>query len=151
MQTSALDREMIHTDSAASETDFSATNATGQSVSLLLRIFVLLAIWSAFSVICYMNYQTDACPPEVKHREALLASVTAPLFLAAHTTATCFHTPYWLKQVFAWGFLIGFVALAIALLRSASRRWFILSAVALIALLCGGTWCLVYANAHAYP
>lgn len=142
---------MTHTDSAASETDISPTDAMRQSVPLLLRIFVLLAIWSAFSVICYTNYQTDACPPDVKHREALLAGATAPLFLAAHTTASCFHTPHWLKQVFAWGFLIGFVALAIALLLAASRRWFILSAVALIALLCGGTWCLVYANAHAYP
>lgn len=151
MQTSVPDREMIHTDSTASETNVSATNATGQHVPLLLRIFVFLAIWGAFSFICYMNYQTDACPPEVKHREALLAGVTAPFFLAAHTRAACFHTPFWLKQVLAWGFLIGFAALTIALLRSAARRWFILSAVALIALLCGGTWCLVYANAHAYP
>ena len=142
---------MIHTESAASETGIGARNAMGRPVPFLLRILVLLAIWSAFGVICYSNYQTDACPPEVKHREAMFAGVIAPLFLASHTTASCFDTPYWLKQVFAWGFLFGFVALVIALLRSASRRWFVLFMIALITLLSGGAWCLIYANAHAYP
>ena len=142
---------MIPTDIAVSEPDSSAKNAAVQPVPVFLRIVMILAIWSAFGVVCYKNYQTDACPPEVKHREALFAGVTAPLFLAAHTTAACFQTPYWLKQVFGWGFLLGFIALVISLLRTSSRSSLFLIMVALIALLSCGTWCLVYANAHSYP
>ncbi len=95
------------------------------------------------------SYKTDACPPDVKRREAIRAGLIAPLYLAASTTATCIDTPRWTKPIFGWGYLIAFVGITVGLLRASRPFRFTGYSVALIALFSVGTWCMYYMYAHS--
>ena len=66
--------------------------------------------------ILYATYQTDACPPEVKNREAIQAGLLAQLFLSANVSACFRGFPGELAA--GIGFLSAYVVLGMVLLGS---------------------------------
>ena len=117
--------------------------------SWLSRIVVVLVIWIVSGFMVHTNYETDACPPEVESREAMLAGVIAPLFFAANAgSAPLVHTVS-LRPVAAWGYLILFVVLVFFVLRSRSHKALCLAGLCLGLLSAIGLWCVIYTNAHS--
>lgn len=117
--------------------------------SWFTRIVVVLAIWVVSGFMVHANYETDACPPEVKSREAMLAGFIAPLFFSANAgSAPLVHTVS-LRPVSAWGYLILFVVLVFFVLRSRSHKALYLAGLGLGLLSAIGLWCVIYTNAHS--
>jgi len=116
----------------------------------LSRAAVFSLLWLLAGVFCYYNYLTDACPPEVRQREAILYGLFAPLSLAgAAGSAPCVPTVG--LRDFVWlGYLLAWLVLTIFTFRGRRIGGF----VAIIALLIGlyiiGGCCLIYRNEHAY-
>lgn len=115
--------------------------------SRLLRIATFGGLWAIVGVILYATYQTDACPPEVKNREAIQAGLLAPLVLSANVGACLRGFPGELAA--GLGFLSAYVVLAMVLLRSRTMTQFALASI-LLTLLSGlGLWGTFYSYAHS--
>ena len=115
--------------------------------SRLLRVATFGGLWAIVGFILYATYQTDACPPEVKNREAIQAGLLAPLFLSANVSA-CFRGS--LGELAAGiGFLSAYVVLAMILLGSRTMTQFAMASI-LLAVLSGlGLWGTFYSYAHS--
>ena len=108
---------------------------------------MLGCLWAACGFVLFATYQSDACPPDVKHREAIRAGLLTPLFLAGNVSA-CIRQPSW-QPVAGIGFLLAYFAVAIVLLRSCTITRFAAASV-LLAILSGlGLWCTLHSYAHS--
>jgi hypothetical protein len=115
-----------------------------------LRFAFFALLWVFAAIFCYSNYVTDACPPEVERREALLHGLLAPLSLAAaSSSAPCVHT-VGLRPYVGLGFLIAWILSTIFMLRGRTLTSFSLSTAAMIGLYLVGGSCLIYMNEHGY-
>ena len=120
---------------------------TAKPPSRILRIAIVGFLWAACGFVLYATYQTDACPPEVKHREAIRAGLLTPLILSGNASA-CIREPSWQSAV-GIGFLLGYCALAIAILRSGTITRLATASVSLGILSGLGLWCTFYSYAHS--
>ena len=117
------------------------------SPSRLLRIAMFSCLWVACGFVLYTTYQTDACPPDVRHREAILSGLFTPLFLSGNAGALI-HQPSW-RPVVGIGFLLAYCAIAIVLIRARTTARFATASV-LLAILSGlGLWCTFHSYAHS--
>ncbi|MBK8037301.1 MAG: hypothetical protein IPK22_09230 [Verrucomicrobiaceae bacterium] len=116
--------------------------------TMVERLAVIMIIWviSGFGV--FANYQTDACPPEVKRREAIRAGVWAPLVLAGSVGSAELVSQVFLRPVVGWSYLILLSLLVIFVLRSQSRTALCFAGFALASLCAVGLACAFYMNAH---
>ena len=123
------------------------TSGTFQRRTILLtRIVIILALWAASGWVVYANYRTDACPPEVKEREALVAAMWSPIVMAdavSQMTKTSF-----LKPVTGLGYLLAGAASAFMLLRAPTLNRLRLATTVLSSLCAFGAWCVIYMSAH---
>lgn len=101
-------------------------------------------------VFCYFNYVTDACPPEVKHREAILHGLLAPLSLAAASGSAPSVPAIGLRTYAGHGFLLAWIVSTILAFSCRTPAVFALSIAALIGLYLVGGNCLIYMNEHGY-
>ena len=115
--------------------------------SRLLRVATFGGLWAIVGFILYATYQTDACPPEVKNREAIQAGLLAPLFLSANVSACLRGFPGELAA--GLGFLSAYVVLAMVLLRSRTMTGFAMASVFLAVLSGLGLWGTFYSYAHS--
>ena len=115
--------------------------------SRLLRLAMFGCLWAACGFVLFATYQTDACPPEVKHREAIRAGLLTPLVLSGNASA-CIRQAAW-QPVAGIGFLLAYGVVAIVLLRSRTITRFATASV-LLSILSGlGLWCTFYSYAHS--
>ena len=115
--------------------------------SRLLRIATFGGLWATVGVILYATYQTDACPPEVKNREAIQLGLLAPLFLSANVSACVRGFPGGLAA--GIGFLSAYVVLAMVLLLSRTMTQFAMASIFLAVLSGLGLWGTFYSYAHS--
>ena len=116
--------------------------------TMLARLAVIVIIWAISGFGIFANYQTDACPPEVKHREAIRAGVWAPLVLAASAGSAEIVSKVSLRPVVGWGYLILLGILVISVLRAHSRIALSVAGFGLASLCAVGLGCAFYMNAH---
>jgi hypothetical protein len=123
------------------------TSGTFQRRTILLtRIVIILALWAASGWVVYANYRTDACPPEVKEREALVAAMWSPIVMTdavSQMTKTFFLNP-----VTGLGYLLAGAASAFMLLRARTLNRLRLATTVLSSLCAFGAWCVIYMSAH---
>jgi hypothetical protein len=118
--------------------------------TLLARVAVFSLLWFLAGVFCYYNYVTDACPPEVHQREALLHGLLAPLsFAGAVGSAPCVPT-VGLRAIVSIGYLLAWLALVYFTFRVTSIWGFVSVIALLIGLYTVGGCCLIYMNEHGY-
>jgi hypothetical protein len=123
------------------------TSGTLQRWTILMRrIAIILALWAASSWVVYANHRTDACPPEVKVREALVAAMWSPIVMA--DAASQMTNTSSLKLVIGLGYLLAITASAFMLLRARTLNH-LRMAVTVLSLLCMfDAWCVIYMSAH---
>lgn len=117
-----------------------------QKPILLERLAVVLAIWAITGFVVFSNYQTDTCPPEVKHREGIRAGILAPLILADRAAQSVSFVS--LGSVIGLSFLACFFLLLVLVLRSRSRYALCKTGLALALLSAAGIWCVFYMRVH---
>ena len=115
-----------------------------------MRLAIFILLWLIAGAFCYFNYVTDACPPEVKNREALLHGLLAPLTLAAaSSSAPCVPTVA-LRPYAGLGFVFAWLISTIFMFRTRALRLFALSIAVLIGIYLVGGRCLIYMNEYGY-
>lgn len=109
-----------------------------------------MLLWLLAGLFCYYNYVTDACPPEVHQREAMIHGLLAPLsFVGAVGSAPCVPT-VGLRAFVSIGYLLAWLALTYFTFRATSIRGFVIVICILIGLYLVGGRCLIYMNEHGY-
>lgn len=117
--------------------------------SISVRILVFALVWAAAGYALSHFYVTDACPPEVKAKEARLYGLLAPLSCLGE--AGVYTSSSSISALAGWGFLIAFVIIVVGLLKSKSWTWLIWAAGALVLWFDVGLHCAVYSMTHHGP
>jgi hypothetical protein len=126
------------------------TTIAERSPRVAIRAVGLAVLWLVAGVFCYYNYVTDACPPEVERREAILHGLIAPLSLAAAAgSAPCVHT-VGLRAFASYGYLLAWLALTFCTFRARKTSSLVCVVALLIGLYIVGGRCLIYMNDHGY-
>lgn len=118
-----------------------------EAPSPLWRVAVFAFLWAACGLVLYWTYQTDGCPPDVKHREAIWSGLLTPLVLSGNASA-CIRQPSW-QPVVGISFLIAYCAIAVVLLRSRSITRLATASIVLAMLSGLGLWCTFHSYAHS--
>lgn len=113
---------------------------------LLERLAVVLAIWGIVGFGVFANHQTDACPPDVEHREAIRAALWAPVVLADGASQLVRSVS--LRPVVGLSFLACWVLLVLLVLRSRTRKALYLRGITLAFMCSAGLWCVSYMRTH---
>ena len=111
-----------------------------------IRILIITVVWALVGYAMSHFYVTDACPPEVKAKEARLYGLLAPLSCAGEAS-TYISNPS-MRPIVGWGFLLTFVALGIAILRSKSWTPLVWSSGALVLWFDLGLYFAIYQMTH---
>lgn len=117
------------------------------SPSTAIRLLAVGLIWLTMGAVSYFNYETDACPPEVKEREARFAALLSPVVMAAHASACVRSTPW--EVVVGMGFLGGVACFFLGVFRAKTTGGFLLSAGSLRLMTGLGFYCTLWSNSHS--
>lgn len=114
------------------------------------RTVAFVLLWLLAGVFSYCNDVTDACPPEVHRREAILHGLIAPLsFAGAVGSAPCVPT-VGLRAFVSIGYLLAWLALTMFTFRVTRSRGFVIVVALLLGLYLVGGRCLIHMNDHRY-
>jgi hypothetical protein len=115
-----------------------------------IRLAVFFLLWLIAGGVCYRNFVTDACPPELRNREAVIHGLLSPLSLAATSSSAPCVPSAGLRPYVGLGFILVWLLSAILMFRARILTLFAISIAVLIGLCLVGGRCLIYMNNHGY-